>query len=61
MSRRWYSKRHYDSVLNRGTGNPPATDTEKCQTWRDLIAKHPDRSDVRDVCEKLIREHECEP
>lgn len=61
MSRRWYSKRHYDRVLNRGTGNPPATDAEQCKTWRDMIASHPDRADVREVCEKLIREHGGEP
>ncbi len=58
MSRRWYSKRHYDSVLNRGNGNPPATDTQKCETWRQLIAAHPDREDVRAVCEQLIRENQ---
>lgn len=58
----YYSRRHYERVNNSGAGDhdaaPPA---EKCAVWRQLMASHPDDTAVREVCERLIREHGEDP
>jgi hypothetical protein len=57
MSRQGYSRAHYQRVSNAGSGNPPATDAEKCAVWREMATRHADRSDVVEMCAALIREH----
>lgn len=55
---RYYSRRHFSLVSNRGTGNPAPTDAERLGTYRALLEKfeREGHKEAADACRKLIAE-----